>query len=132
VDLSTRRAVYVTSSKTAIDLRTDKYVAANGTITVNRRQAESCQGNKCTFNLGIIAIKSGGASTLSTYGQYTGQMGMVGNTIFFAANETTKQQVLPVSLAIGKNVLTFKIDPQNQIAETNETNNSFSVSIVVE
>ena len=133
VDLSTRRAIYVTKSKTSIDLRNDKYVAANGTITLNRRQAESCEGNKCTFNLGIIAIKSGGPSTLNAYGQYTGQtFGSVGNTIVFADSEGTKQQVLPVSLAIGKNVVTFTIDPEKKIAETNEANNSMTVTIVVE
>jgi len=133
VDLTTRRAIYVTSSKSEIDLKNDKYVAAGGTITIGRSQGEGCQGNKCTFHLGIIAIKSGGSGTLSTYGQYTVQtLGTSGNTILFADSEATKQQVLPVKLAIGKNVVTFAIDPAKKIVETDETNNSITVTIVVE
>ena len=132
VDLSTRRAIYVTSSKTAIDLKNDKYVAAGGTITVKKSQGEDCQANKCTFHLGIIAIKTGGPSTLNAYGQYTGAFGISGNTIVFGNGETTKQQVLPVKLAVGKNVVTFTIDPQNKIVETDEKNNAMTVTIVVE
>ena len=133
VDLTTRRAIYVTRSKSEIDLKNDKYVAAGGTMTISKSQGEACQGNKCTFHLGIIAIKSGGSGTLSTYGQYTVQtLGTSGNTILFADSEATKQQVLPVKLAIGKNVVTFAIDPAKKIVETDETNNSITVTIVVE
>ena len=133
VDLSMRRAIYVTSSKSTIDLKNDKYVAAGGTITVKRSQAEGCEGNWCTFRLGIIAFKSAGPSTLSTYGQFTGQtVGSSGGTIFFANTEGTKQKVLPVKLAIGKNVVTFKIDPQNKVLETDERNNRMTVTIVVD
>ena len=133
VDLSTRRAIYVTHSTTAIDLKNDRYVAAGGTITINRSQASGCEGNKCTFHLGIIAIKSGGSGPVSTYGQYTVQaLGLTGNTISFADTENTKEQVLPVKLAIGKNLVTFAIDPAKKIVETDETNNSMTVTIVVE
>jgi CARDB protein len=131
VDLTTRRAIYVTSSNTAIDLKNDKYVAAGATINVNAHQGQNCQGTGCTFNLGIIAFKSGGSSTLSTYGQYTGSFGIVGNTIIFGNTERTKQQVLPVKLSYGKNVITFTIDPQKKIVETDETNNTFTVTIVL-
>jgi hypothetical protein len=133
VDLTTRRAIYVTKSPSEIDLKNDKYVAAGGTITVGRSQGEGCQANKCTFHLGIIAIKSGDSGALSTYGQYTVQaLGTTGNTIVFANSESTKQQVLPVKLAPGKNVVTFAIDPAKKIVETDESNNSITVTIVVE
>ena len=133
VDLTTRRAIYVTRSKTEIDLKNDKYVAAGGSITINRSQAEGCQGDKCTFHLGIIAIKSGGSGPLSTYGQYAVQtLGLSGNTILFANTENTKQQVLPVKLAVGKNVVTYAIDPAKKIEETDETNNNMTVTIIVE
>jgi len=70
---------------------------------------------------------------LSTYGQYTVQtLGTTGNTIVFANSESTKQQVLPVKLAPGKNVVTFAIDPAKKIVETDESNNSITVTIVVE
>jgi hypothetical protein len=132
-DLSMRPAIYVTSSKTTIDLKNDKYVAAGGTITLKKSQSVGCEENKCTFHLGIIAFKSGGPSTLSTYGLFkVPTVIYVGNTIFFANTESTKQQVLPVKLAIGKNTVIFTIDPDNKIVETNETNNSFTVTIVVD
>jgi hypothetical protein len=133
VDLSLRRAIYLTSSKTAIDLKNDKYVAANNTIKVKKSDAVSCQGDKCIFNLGIIAFRSEGRGTLRTYGQFTGKtLGIVGNTIIFNDGEKTKQHVLPVTLVVGSNVITFTVDPNKQTAETDENNNSVDVRIVVE
>src|SRR5687767_12202117 len=133
VDLSSRTAIYLTGKKTAIDLKNDKYVATGGAIKVKKSDALSCQGDKCTFNLGVIAFRSTATGTLKTYGQFTGKsVGIVGNTVFFNDGEKTKQHVLPVALAVGINVVTFTIDPNKQTAETDENNNSFNVRIVVE
>jgi hypothetical protein len=132
-DLSLRRAVYLASSKTEIDLKNDKYVAANSTLKVKKSKALLCQGNKCTFNLGIIAFRSGDDGVLTTYGQFTGKtIGIVGNTISFNAGEKTKQHVLPVELAVGSNEITFTMDPNKKTNETNENNNSITVTIIVE
>jgi hypothetical protein len=132
VDLSTRRAIYIASSPSAIDLKSDKYVTDGRAITIRRTQAVKCEGDKCTFNLGIIAFRSTEAGTLSTYGQFTGKsLGIVGNTIAFTAGEKTKQHVLPVPLVVGKNEVTFTIDPQNKTAETDENNNTITVVITV-
>jgi hypothetical protein len=133
IDLSSRKAIYLSGNKSVIDLKNDKYVAAGSTIKVKRSDAVSCSGNKCTYGLGAIAFRNGTTNSLQTYGQFTGKtLGIVGNTIIFQNNETTKQQVLPVDLTVGTNAVTFTIDPQNKIAETNETNNSFTVTIIVE
>jgi ABC-type amino acid transport substrate-binding protein len=133
VDLSSRTAIYFTGRKTSIDLKSDKYVATGGAIRVKKSDALSCQGDKCTFNLGIIAFRSTATATLKTYGQFTGKtLGIVGNTIIFNEGEKTKQQVLPVNLVVGNNIVTFTIDPNKQTAETDENNNSFDVRIVVE
>ena len=133
IDLSSRRAIYLTGKKSVIDLKNDKYVAAGAFITVKKSDAVSCSGNKCTFGLGVIAFRSGTINAIQPYGQFTGQtFGIVGNTIIFQNGETTKQQVLQVDLSVGANAVTFTIDPQNKIAETNETNNSFTVRINVE
>jgi hypothetical protein len=132
VDLSSRTAIYLTGKKAAIDLKNDKYVAAKGTIRVKKSDALSCQGDKCTFNLGIIAFRSPATGTLKTYGQFTGKtLGIVGNTIIFNEGEQTKQQVLPVTLVVGNNIVAFTIDPNKQTAETDENNNSFEVRITV-
>jgi hypothetical protein len=133
IDLSSRQAIYLTGKKSVIDLKTDKYVAAGGAIKVKRSEAVSCSGNKCTYGLGAIAFRTGTKNALQTYGQFSGKtIGIVGNTISFQNNETTKQHLLPVDLVVGANVVTFTIDPQNKIAETNETNNGFNVTIIVE
>lgn len=133
VDLSLRQAIYLTASKTAIDLKNDKYVADHSTIRVKRSEAVNCQGDQCIFNLGIIAFRSDGSRALRTYGQFTGKsVGIVGNTIFFNDGEKTKQQVLPVTLIMGNNIVTFTIDPNKQTAETDENNNRVEVRIVVE
>ena len=132
VDLSSRRAIYLTGKKSVIDLKNDKYVAAGGTIKVKKSDAISCAGNKCTYGLGTIAFRNGTTTAMKTYGQFSGKASTAGNTILFQDNETTKQHVLPVELAVGANVVTFTIDPENKIAETNENNNNFSVTIIVE
>jgi hypothetical protein len=133
VDLSLRRAIYLTSSKTVIDLKNDKYVAANNTIKVKKSDAASCQGDKCTFNLGVLAFRSDGRGTLSTYGQFTGKtIGIIGNTIIFNDSEKIKQHVLPVNLIVGVNTITFIMDPNKKTAETDENNNEVAVTIVVE
>lgn len=133
VDLSMRRAIYIASSKTAIDLKNDKYVTPNSTIKVKKSDALICQGDKCTFNLGVIAFRSDGNGALSTYGQFSGNtIGIVGNTISFNAGEKTKQHVLPVPLKIGLNEITFTVDPNKKTAETDENNNEITVKIIVE
>ena len=133
IDLSSRRAIYVTSKNTAIDLKNDKHVVPGGAIKLKKSDAVTCQGDKCTYNLGIIAFRSEASGALKTYGQFSGKtVGIVGNTIFFADGEKTKQHVLPVTLTVGSNIVTFTIDPNKQTAETDENNNSFDVRIVVE
>jgi hypothetical protein len=133
IDLSSRRAIYLTGKKSVIDLKNDKYVTAGGSIKVKKSDAVSCSGDKCTFGLGAIAFRNGSTKPMQTYGQFTGKtFGIVGNTISFQDNETTKQQSLQVALSTGENLISFTIDPQNKIAETNENNNSFSVTIIVE
>ena len=131
-DLSARRAVYFASSPAAFKT-TDKRVDAGATVTVAKSQATSCTGDKCTFNLGVIAYRSGSTKQLTAYGQFTGQtVGIVGNSIVFQSNSNSRQHVLPVNLSIGKNIVAFTIDPENKIAETDEKNNTFSVTIIVE
>jgi hypothetical protein len=132
LDLTLRQAVYVARKGSVIDLKSDRYVGANSTIRVRKSEAVSCQGDKCTFNLGVIAFRSEGKGALSTYGQFSGKgIGIVGNTIPFQDGETTRQHVLPVSLTVGSNTVNFTIDPNKKTAESNENNNSVEVTIIV-
>jgi hypothetical protein len=132
VDLSVRRAVYFASAPSVFKT-TDKRVDAGATVIVKKSQAASCADDKCTFNLGVIAFRSGSANQLTAYGQFTGKsLGIVGNGIPFQSGQNSRQHVLPVPLSIGQNLVTFTIDPENKIPETDEKNNSFSVTIVVE
>ena len=132
-DLSMRRALYFTGSKTdKIDPKNDKYVAENGSITISQSSATKCEDGGCYFNIGFIAFRKPSAGVLSTYGLIQAASGLVGNTVYFADSEAIKQGVFPVKLAIGSNKLTFQIDPYKKMAETDENNNSFSVTITVE
>lgn len=131
VDLSARRAVYFASSPSAFKL-TDKRVDADGTITVKTGEGK-CDTKACTFNLGVIAFRSAGGGQLKVFGQFSGPtIPIVGNSIVFGLGANTKQHVLPIPLTIGKNVITFTIDPDNKVSETDEKNNSFSVTIILE
>ena len=124
-DLSLRAAIYFTGKKTdKIDLKADKYVTRGGSITVKKSEAVKCDGNRCTFNLGIIVFRDSGVGQLSTYALIK-SLGVneTGNTVFFQDGEKIKQAIYPVSLAVGYNKLSAGVDPENKIAESNETNN---------
>ena len=133
-DLSMREALYFTGSNAStIDLKNDKYVAKGATLNVSAELAKSCDKNTCEFNVGFIGFRSGNLSAaLSSYGLISVEgSGLVGNTVFFAASEATKQAVLPVKLKTGMNRITFTIDPYKKTPETNERNNTFSVNVIV-
>jgi hypothetical protein len=133
-DLTMREALYFTGSNgSTIDLKNDKYVAKGATLNVSGATAKSCAQNTCEFNVGFIGFRSGNmAAALSSYGLISVEgSGLVGNTVYFAESEATKQGVLPVKLKLGTNKITFTIDPYKKTAETNERNNTFSVTVIV-
>lgn len=133
-DLSMREALYVTGSKTTqIDTKNDRYVVKGGTLQLKATDAVNCAGGFCEFNIGFIAFRTGSAANaLSSYGLLqVDSGGLVGNTVYFGVDETVKQGVLPLKLKPGMNKVTFTIDPYKKIAETNERNNSITVSFNV-
>ncbi|CAN5611002.1 hypothetical protein BH20ACI4_BH20ACI4_05970 [soil metagenome] len=134
LDLSMRDALYFTGAKTdKIDLKNDKYAVKDGTMELKKSQATSCDGDTCEFNIGFIAFRSGNTNgELSTYALFQVEKGgLVGNTVYFADGEKTKQAVHSVKLKMGMNKVTFTIDPYKKTAETDENNNSFSVNFKV-
>lgn len=133
-DLSMREALYFTGSKTTqIDLKNDRYVVKGGTMQLKAGDATNCAGGFCEFNIGFIAYRTGSAnSALSSYGLLqVDSGGLVGNTVYFGVDETVKQGILPLKLKLGMNKVTFTIDPYKKTAETNERNNSVTVSFNV-
>ena len=135
-DLSMRRALYFTGSKTdKIDLKNDKYVAENGSIAVSMSSATKCEDGGCYFNIGFIAFRSPAVGALGTYALIKKSIGgeVFGNEIIFPAAAGTLQKIFPVKLAVGaQHKLTFQIDPYKKMVESNENNNSFSVTVTVE
>jgi hypothetical protein len=134
-DLTMRRALYFTGAKAdKIDLKNDKYVAENGSITVSQSSATKCEDGGCYFNVGFIAFRNPATGALSTYALIQNSMGgLAGHEVAFTDKAATRQRVLPVKLAIGaQNKLTFQIDPHKKMAESNENNNSFSVTVIVD
>ena len=137
-DLSMRRALYFTGAKTnAIDTRAaarggDPYVVEGGVMTLRKSQAAKCEAGGCHFNFGFIAFRTPASGALSTYGliEVAGG-GTVGNTVYFPDGETVREGVFPVKLAAGVQKLTFKIDPYAKTQESDERNNSFTVTVVV-
>lgn len=135
-DLSMRRALYFTGAKNdKIDLKNDKYVAENGSIAVSMSSATKCEDGGCYFNIGFIAFRSPAAGALTTYALIKKSIGgeVVGNEIIFPDQAGTRQKVFSIKLPIGvQNKLTFQIDPYKKMAEPNENNNSFTVTVTVE
>jgi hypothetical protein len=134
-DLSMRNALYFTGAKTdKINLKNDKYVVKGGTMELKKSQATSCEGDTCDFNIGFIGFRSGNVNDeLSSYGllQVGNAEFFIGNTVYFASGEKTKQGVHPLKLKMGMNKVTFTIDPYKKTTETEENNNSFVVNFKV-
>jgi hypothetical protein len=133
-DLSMRAALYFTGSKTSqIDLKNDPFVSSGGSMELKASDGANCSNGLCEFNIGFVGFRSGNTSSaLSSYGLLQVENGgLVGNTIYFAPAQNVKQGVLPLKLKMGSNRVTFTIDPYKKTAETNERNNSFSVTFNV-
>ncbi len=132
-DFSLRAALYINGSQTQTVNTTAKYVSAGKSITLKKSEALNCDGNVCTFNLGFFVFRNTGEDTISTYALIRGNtIGIVGNTVSFANGSKTKDVVFPCKLKIGENKLIVEVDPYKKTAETNEGNNSFEVTIIVE
>jgi hypothetical protein len=132
-DFSLRPALYANGAESKkIDTKSP-YVTAGKTLTLKKSEAVSCAGDTCTFNLAFIVFRNGDQGMLSTYAFIKGKtLGIVGNTITFADGSKVKDAVFPSKLKIGENKLTVEVDPYKKTAETNEGNNSFEVTIIVE
>jgi hypothetical protein len=136
-DLSVRPVLYFIGARTdKFDFENDKYakyVSDGGTMQLYKLGATSCNGDICKFNIGFIASRSGETTgELSTYGLFQVTDGSsIGNTVYFAAGEQTKQGVYPLELNVGINKVTFTIDPDKKTVESSEDNNSLSVTFDV-
>jgi hypothetical protein len=133
-DLSMRDALYFTGAKNdKIDTKNDRYVTKGGTMELRASEALSCGGGQCEFNIGFIGFRSGNtAGAITSYGLLQVENGSnAGDNIHFAAGETNKQRVIPLKLRMGLNRVTFTIDPYKKTEETNEANNSITVSFNV-
>ena len=136
-DLSMRRALYFTGVKTSkIDTRAaaqggDPYVVANGSMTLKKSQATKCEAGGCYFNFGFIVTRKPTSGVLNTYGLIQIPGSLFGNELQFADNVGSHQHVLSVKLADGVHKLKITVDPYAKTPESDENNNSFTVTIVV-
>lgn len=133
VDFSFRPALYINGTETGKVNTTARYVTAGKTITVKKSEALSCDGNTCTFNLAFFVFRNNGDGEVATYALIRGNtIGIVGNTVSFQNGSRTRDVVFPCKLKVGENKLTVEVDPYKKTAESNENNNSFEVTIIVE
>jgi hypothetical protein len=132
-DFSMRPALYANGAESKkVDTKA-QYVTAGKTLTLKKSAAVSCEGDTCSFNLGFIVFRNGDHGELSTYAFIKGKtLGIVGNTVTFANGSKVKDLVLLSKLTVGENKLTVEVDPYKKTAETNENNNRFEVTIIVE
>jgi hypothetical protein len=133
-DLSARRALYFSGKDGAwiIDLKNDRYAADNHPMTLRTSEATKCEDGGCYFALKFIAFRTPEAGVLKTFAMISVPGYSVGNVFTFADKEGTKQGGYMVRLVTGTNRVTFDIDKKNLMPETDENNNSFTVTIIVE
>jgi hypothetical protein len=132
-DFNLRAALYNNGSQTQSVNTAAKYVTPGKPITLKKSEAVGCEGDTCTFNLGFIVFRDRAEGDVSTYALIRGNtIGSVGNTVSFQNGSSSKAMVFACKLKIGENRLIVEVDPYKKLAETNEQNNSFEVTIIVE
>ncbi|MEJ7862520.1 MAG: hypothetical protein WKF90_12895 [Pyrinomonadaceae bacterium] len=129
IDLSVSAALFIVGERrTAIDFKTDKCLS-DGEI-----KWISASGYLYQYNVGFVVSRSGDTSgELSADGLFSTTSGSppVHGKLYFAAGEQTAQIVYPLELKVGINKVTFTIDADKKLAESNEKNNSFSATFKV-
>jgi hypothetical protein len=132
-DFSLRPALYLNGTEAKkVDTKA-KYVTAGKTLTVKKSEALNCEGDTCTFNLAFFIFRNGDHGDLSTYALIQGKtLGIAGNTVSFQNGSKVSQAVFASKLKVGENKLTVAVDPYKKTLETNEQNNTFEVTIIVE
>jgi len=132
VDLMMRPALYF-NGKSSMKVETaSKYATPDKAMTLQKSEALECAGDYCTFNLGFFVQRSGGEGTLTSFAQVGGPgLASVGNSFLFDAGARSRDFVVPVRLKVGENKVRVSVDPYDKTPETNEGNNSFTVTVTV-
>lgn len=132
-DFSLRAALYNNGAQTQSVNTAAKYVTPGKSLTLKKSEAVGCEGDSSSFNLAFFVFRNSDQVELSTYAAIKGKtVGFIGNTVTFAKGSTVQDMVLLTKLKVGENKLTVEVDPDKKLLETNEGNNSFSVTIIVE
>jgi hypothetical protein len=132
IDLSVSAALFIVGMKrTAIDFETDNCLSDGEIKWIS---ASGFTGDLYRYNVGFVVSRSGDTSgELSADGLFSTTKGSppVHGKLYFAAGEQTAQIVYPLKLKYGLNEVTFTIDADKKLAESNEKNNSFSATFKV-
>ena len=134
-DLSVRQALYFMNPKAVtIDFKNDKLATVGSTLSVPSELAESCDGGFCKFRVGVMILRSGNIASIPSGFAIVSADGRVpiGNSFSFGPTQAAREFFLPVKLRYGVNRITFVIDPHKKTQETDESNNTFSVTVTVE
>jgi subtilase family serine protease len=125
--------LYFTGTKAdSIDLKNDVYVAGGGKLNLSAELRVSCEQNECIFNVGVIATRTGTAAVSTDVTIQVAKSGeKFTKTVNFAVNEKFKEVIMPIKLTLGKNQLVVTIDGNKTTTESDETNNSFAGTVMV-
>jgi hypothetical protein len=132
-DLTMKPGVYFPGSKLTIDQTKDKFVSKGMRIDVFGDQAIRFEDGYYVFHMGIIALRSGTTvpNYMMTFGVFSTKGGTSGNEINFQPGRTSGTLVVPVKVKSGANRVEFAIDPYQKKIESNETNNTLWINVVV-
>lgn len=132
VDLSARGAIYFTGQETDPDKITQtKYVAAGRSIALTEADAYRTGRGLFYFKIGFYVFANGTPAQPFTVSIASGARTLARPQVSFAPNERTKLVRADLALPSGQTRLTMTIDADNQIAETNEANNTFDFTVHV-
>ena len=132
VDLTMKGGVYLTGTKLSIDPSSDRFVAKGTRVDVFSDQAVGFENGVYTFNMGVVALRTSPKPYfLSTNVLFKTPAVYVGNTVNFGYGRGQAHYVVGVKLKSGGNRVVVLIDPDQKKIESDETNNTFWIDVVV-
>jgi len=131
LDLSFRPALYVdTFQEEKVDTKA-KYAMPTTPLTVFRGDNVNCDNTGCGFRLGFFVFRDNATGSLTTGVKLTNGKASKTETVSFEPGKKVAEAVVNMPIFNGNNKIRVQVDPQNERAESNESNNRFEVTVIL-
>lgn len=134
--LKVRDILYFLGGQHGPITKSSRAIKRYSTATISASEGSNCGTEGCTFYFAFYVDRKSAKGPMSPVAGIAkideGPNVGVSNNVIFKHGDYTEAQILPVTLKAGKHKLKVAVDPSNEFAEDNETDNYYTVTIVVQ